>query len=84
MKLDSNATRWMAAAAIVPMTILLPAAAGTAATASTLAPAARPARPVTAYVVNLFSTVSPINTVTGKAGREIEVGQAPGPIAITP
>jgi YVTN family beta-propeller protein len=44
---------------------------------------------VTGYVVNTGSgpnagTVTPINTVTNKAGRSIKVGSYPQAIAITP
>jgi DNA-binding beta-propeller fold protein YncE len=52
------------------------------------ASAASPVRPVTAYVANSGNggqgTVTPINTLTGKAGRPIKAGTGPEDIAITP
>ena len=88
MKLNGNAARRLAAAAITCTAILLPAApasAGSAATTGSPASGAWRARPVTAYVVNSSSgTVTPIRTATNKAGRAINVKRYPYAIAITP
>ena len=73
--------RLIGAAALVGAAALIPAAAS----AATAGSPAAPARPVIAYVANSFgNTVTPINTVTNKAGTPIVVGTGPGQIAITP
>src|ERR1022692_1515579 len=87
MKLTSPTARRIAATTIACTAILLPAAAlaaaSPAAAAGAPAVAARPAHPVTAYVEG--SSVIPINTVTNKAGKAIEVGgEYNFAIAITP
>src|SRR5271165_3852974 len=80
MKLTSHAAPRLVAAAITCTAIVLPAAAlaaaGSAATAGSPASAARPAHPVTAYVILNGAdggTVTPINTVTNKAGKPIKL-----------
>jgi DNA-binding beta-propeller fold protein YncE len=79
--------------AVVTPTLALGSAAAvlaSVATAGTVGATARPARPSIAYVVNYNDgTVTPVNTVTRKAGRPIpmpESGQHDGAtaIAITP
>ena len=80
MRLTSHAAPRSVAAAIACTAILLPAAAlasaGSAATAGSPASAATPSRPVTAYVIlngAAAGTVTPINTVTNKAGKPIHL-----------
>ena len=76
--------RLIGAAAIACAAALIPAGASAAAAGSPASPA-RTARPVTAYVVNKASgTVTPINTVTGKAGTAIPTGHLPVAAAISP
>ncbi len=69
-------------AAVLGMLVL----AGGAAAAPGLAhPAGAPGPPPTAFVTNSGSnTVTPINTVTNRAGSPIRVGTGPGNILITP
>jgi YVTN family beta-propeller protein len=87
VKLRIHAARRIAEGVITCTAVLLTAApgvAGPAAAAGSPAVATRPTRPVIAYVVSLFSRVTPINTATGRVGKAIKVGNEPGAIAITP
>ena len=76
--------RLIGAAALACAAALIPAGAS-AATAGSPASPARHARPVTAYVVNGGGgSVTPINTVAGKAGKAIATGHIPVAAAMTP